>query len=506
MTSLNKQQDIANSINYISEIFVNNYQQLPSIIEDAMDWAHCNGLILRTKEHKDRSDICQIAPFSLFPSPFPRRLFDQALSVQKALNLLYFKVSWDYEFLKQAHQQVIKSDEFTRRLMSILDIVYKEGIKQPITLLTQRADYMCHFDGETTENGISFDKFQLKQIEVNNIAVSMGGLAVRTTRLHKRIFTKMGLELPNDDAIPLNEPIKTLCEGIYDAWKLLSNPNAILLMVVEKTSQNQFDQRQIEYELEKLSEGKMIIIRLTLVECAERLILDEKTFNLLLGDKSVGIVYFRTGYLPEDYVSEIAWNARTLMERSTAIKCPWIGLQMANTKKIQQVLSCPGVLEKYLSSATDLENIRSTFASMWGLEHDDEETQRVIKDAIENPQNYVLKPQLEGGGGNYFDKEITEKLTSFTFEMRASHILMQRIRSLVVKNCLVRPFDENSKKLQNVVSELGIYGSLIGIGGTSETLVKLNKVGGHILRSKLENVNEGGIAVGAAVVDTPLLF
>lgn len=50
-----------------------------------------------------------------------------------------------------------------------------------------------------------------------------------------------------------------------------------------------------------------------------RLVLDEKTFNLLLGDKTVGIVYFRTGYLPEDYVSENAWNARLLMERSTAI-------------------------------------------------------------------------------------------------------------------------------------------------------------------------------------------
>jgi len=82
----------------------------------------------------------------------------------QALNLLYFKVSWDYEFLKQSHQQVIKSDEFTRRLMSILDIVYKEGIKQPITLLTQRADYMCHYDGIITENEINFDKFQLKQV------------------------------------------------------------------------------------------------------------------------------------------------------------------------------------------------------------------------------------------------------------------------------------------------------------------------------------------------------
>nr|CAD2130055.1 unnamed protein product [Meloidogyne enterolobii] len=249
--------------------------------------------------------------------------------------------------------------------------------------------------------------------------------------------------------MPVNEPIRTLCEGIYNAWKLLSNPNAILLMVVEKNSQNQFDQRAIEYGLEELSEGKMIIIRLTFVECADRLILDEKTFNLLLGDKTVGIVYFRTGYLPEDYASEVAWNARLLMERSTAIKCPWIGLQMANTKKIQQVLSCSGILEKYLTSSNDLENVRSTFTSLWGLERDDDETQEIIKDAIQNPQKYVLKPQLEGGGGNYFDKEITEKLSSFTFEMRASHILMQRIRPLIVKNCLIRPFDDdNSKKLQ----------------------------------------------------------
>lgn len=32
-----------------------------------------------------------------------------------------------------------------------------------------------------------------------------------------------------------------------------------------------------------------------------------------------------------------------------------------------------------------------------------------------------------------------------------------------------------------------------------------NSVGGHILRTKLENVNEGGVAIGAAVIDTPFL-
>lgn len=98
-----------------------------------------------------------------------------------------------------------------------------------------------------------------------------------------------------------------------------------------------------------------------------------------------------------------------------------------------------------MTSSDDVKNIRSTFASMWGLENDDTETRAIIKvfcikicyfflkDAIENPQNYVLKPQLEGGGGNYFDKEITEKLTNFTPEVRASHILMQRIHPLIVQ-------------------------------------------------------------------------
>lgn len=38
--------------------------------------------MFRTKEHKDRSDYCQNAPFALLPSPFPKALFKEALKVQ----------------------------------------------------------------------------------------------------------------------------------------------------------------------------------------------------------------------------------------------------------------------------------------------------------------------------------------------------------------------------------------------------------------------------------------
>lgn len=57
--------------------------------------------------------------------------------------------------------------------------------------------------------------------------------------------------------------------------------------------------------------------------------------------------------------------------------------------------------------------------------------------------------------------------------------------------------------MADTVSELGTYGYLLGDGQTLQ--VYENRSSGHILRSKAEHVNEGGVAVGAAVIDTPFL-
>lgn len=493
MTSTTNPNCVINSLDYVEQIVQDSYLSL--LVEDALDWSQCFGLVLRTKEHKDRSDICQNAPFALLPSPFPRLMFHQAIDIQKEMNLLYFKISWDYGFLLEAHRDVIKSDDFTKKMVQILQQIYKDGIKQRITLLTQRADYMCHVDKNNP-------KFQLKQIEVNHIAVSMGGLAQKATLLHRRILSKLGKKITKE-MVPDNNPILTLANGIFTAWKLFGNSNAITLIVVADVNQNQFDQRYVEYGLEELSNGEMHITRLTFTECAERLQLNDENYNLVLdGIITVAVVYFRTGYSPEDYHSDKEWNTRLLMEKSTAIKCPWIGLQLANTKKVQQILSKPGVLEKFFGDQDVVSNIRNTFAKMWGLEKDDAETAQIIEDALLNPHKYVLKPQVEGGGGNYFDQQIVQKLKQFTFVERASHILMQRITPLIVKNYLIRAFQQ--PKLEKVVSELGIYGCLIGDG--ADMSVKYNQVGGHILRTKSEHINEGGVAIGAAVIDTPFLL
>ncbi|KHN87278.1 Glutathione synthetase [Toxocara canis] len=475
---------------------------LKRMVEDAVDWAHGHGMVMRTPQHKDRSDVCQTAPFTLLPSPFPRRIFQQAVDIQQATNLLYFRISWDYDFLIKSHADVVKTDDFTRHFVEILKRVHEAGVKQRKTLLIQRADYMCDDRGD--------GEFRLRQVEVNNIAASMGWLSEMASRLHRRVL--QDLNVPDDviaNALPQNRAIDTVAEGIYDAWLDFGDQSALILFVVEEVNQNQLDQRHVEYRIDQLSSRRAKCIRLTLTQCAERLSLGGASGYDLMYDarRRICIVYFRAGYLPDNYCSEREWNARLTMELSNAIKCPWIGLQLANTKKVQQVLACDGQLERFLPERTaDCDRVRATFAGLWGLENDDVQTQAIIKEAIEHPEQFVLKPQLEGGGGNYYGEEVAQKLREMSHDERAAHILMERIQPMHVKNYLVRPFEDVS--MGEVVGELGIYGCLYAepaLDAGNEKILK-NVSHGHIIRSKAENVDKGGVAIGAAVIDSPFLF
>ena len=56
--------------------------------------------------------------------------------------------------------------------------------------------------------------------------------------------------------------------------------------------------------------------------------------------------------------------------------------------------------------ANDMDQIKNLFKGIWTLEdieNEESELQVTIKHAIENPHNYVIKPQKEGGGNNFYD-------------------------------------------------------------------------------------------------------
>lgn len=83
------------------------------------------------------------------------------------------------------------------------------------------------------------------------------------------------------------------------------------------------------------------------------------------------------------------------------------------------------------------------------------------------PKKYVLKPQREGGGNNIYNEGISKWLNSMKdLKERTAWILMDRIYPPLQKNYLIRAAEEpelkNTLDLSDVITELGVYGVIVG--------------------------------------------
>ncbi|XP_072371321.1 glutathione synthetase-like [Scyliorhinus torazame] len=460
-------------------------QQLAVAAKDA---ALLRGVLMRTKEDPSSTESTSYAPFSLFPSPVPKKLFTEAYEVQQDFNMLVDRISQDSEFLTKALASTVQVDEFTAGLFSIYKQVLEEGITQTITLGINRSDYM-------------FDRGQdhstsLKQIEINTIAASYAGLAERVPDVHRHVLNFWG---KSDEAAKIltNNAVKGIAEGIAKAWQLYGSPEAVVLFLVEKVSRNIFDQRCLEMELWYKN---IRVIRRQTLDIYERGSLDDEK-RLFVDGYEIAIAYFRTGYSPEDYHNDDCWVARLLIERSKAIKCPDIATHLAGTKKIQQELARSGMVEKFLTDCPkSAERIRATFVGLYSID-EGPEGDEIIKKAVEDPEGFVLKPQREGGGNNIFGEELKQLLGNIKDgPKRSAYILMDRIKPQTVKNYLLHP--GSALKLSECVVELGVFGVYIR---KCRKLV-MNESPGHLLRTKSTEFADGGVSAGVAVLDTPYLI
>ncbi|KAL3121296.1 hypothetical protein niasHT_008278 [Heterodera trifolii] len=495
--------------NYVPNLVADD-QRMRELAEYGLDYAHSIGLCARTVEHKFESDIATTPPLALMPSPFPLSLYTKAFEVQETLNELYFRISCDHEFLLETYKDVIKGDPYIKRCLEIAQQIHDEGVHQPLALSVQRADYLSHWDEQK-------QCIELKQVEVNIGQIGGPGCATQTNKYHRKMLDKLaivragtgGMEMLAHTEMPVNKPRHKMGRTLYEAWKLFGDQNAVLLFVNQPDLFPfcHFEQLQFTtFEVEKLAkrDGNIVqVIRMTFKECAERCHLDESNFSLYADGKRVALVHMAYGYIGEHYPTEAEWQVRIAMERSTAIISPNIRLQLTGTKKIQQVLSKPGVMEKFFPDEPQrVAALRDVFTGLWGLENDDAATNAVIEDAIQRPRDYVLKAQMGAGKGNFFDDEMVEKLNTMSLEERGAYILMKKIWPVAVKNYLMRPFQV--PYLENVVSELGIYGSIIADSSNGKVL--WNSAEGYLSRSKPANLNQGGVCEGSGVVDSVLLF
>mmetsp|Transcript_25344 Transcript_25344/g.43667 ORF Transcript_25344/g.43667 Transcript_25344/m.43667 type:complete len:120 (-) Transcript_25344:95-454(-) len=117
---------------------------------------------------------------------------------------------------------------------------------------------------------------------------------------------------------------------------------------------------------------------------------------------------------------------------------------------------------------------------------------------MEDPRLYLMKPQREGGGHNFYGQDVAVKLKELSVEERGAFILMQRICPRPQAAILTR---NGVPTIGECVSEFGFYSVFVG----DEKTVHMSEHAGHLVRSKLEGVDEGGVAAGYAVISSPFL-
>uniref|UniRef100_T1GYN1 Glutathione synthetase n=1 Tax=Megaselia scalaris TaxID=36166 RepID=T1GYN1_MEGSC len=402
------------------------------------------------------NDTLEFAPFLLTPSVFPRKQFEKAVNLQTTLNELVHAVAYDDDFLTGTLQMTIQADDFTKRLFDIYKTVKSENLLNTVNLGVLRSDYMLHSDNT------------IKQVEINTVASSFGAVSSVIAKTQKYIMGELGFGgADHEKNLPVNSSVQSICRGMIRAWELYNNENSVIVFIVENLTMNICDQRILEFHIRETN-PKIQVLRLTLTEMASAATLDE-SFKLKLrgkyGDVEVALVYFRAGYEPNHYPTEDEWNARLMIERSRSLKCPSINYHLAGTKKVQQALAVPGILKRFINDEDKIRMVEDVFTGLYPLE-----SLSAYEMAMNEPgksawilMDRIVPPTIQG------------------------YVIRSGTKDLIVNDC---------------VSELGIFGIIID---NADNIFE-NYQAGHMLRTKLSTVNEGGVAAGLGAVDTPYLI
>lgn len=462
-------------------------KELAALVQDMVTWSNQHGLVVALKDPAYTNPEMAVihAPLACMPVPFPRQRFLQAKAVMPIFNQMVDRVASDEAYLENTLAAAATFDEFTKQLLQVLRStrqVRQARADQELALGVHRSDYMLD-----EPSGCFL------QVELNTIASSFGCLSSLTTQLHTYICSKAPGMDPS--LLPPNAAKEGIAAALAAAVKAHGAADGVMVMIVQPGERNAYDQQWLQLEL--WERHRVRTLRCSLQDIAVEAELSPEGAMSIRGSP-VSLVYFRAGYTPVDYPSQQEWKARELIETSNAAKCPTVAYQLAGTKKVQQDLATPGVLERFTATPQEARQIRGFFAGLWSLDNlQDPSTADVVAEAIRNPEAFVLKPQREGGGNNLYGDELVEKLRAA--EGLSAFILMQKIlpprqRSVLVRNGEWREAD--------TVSELGIYGTFLRRGKQQ----LLNEEVGHLVRTKASDSNEGGVASGFAVLDSPYLL
>ena len=407
-------------------------------------------------------------PFSLFPWQSPAGFYAHGRRLSPLYNLLYHRVSQNREFLDQHLQGSRQVDPFIAGLYSCLP----ETPRVRPWVYLSRHDFMPAIAG----NGVL-----PKQVEINLMAASLGYGSQKVNAALRFLYW----DTPLASTLLTHKGGSTICRGLARSYQSLAASKEVVFFIVPPGESNAFDQRAMQAELQL--EFGIPVLRTTLDEIGEQgQIVEDK---VCLKGKRAAIAYFRAGYSPDHYQSELAWKGRKLLEHSQTISIPSVTIQLANTKKIQQVLSQRAQLEKFVSP----EEAGQLLESMVAIAPVEEARDAALND----PESWVLKPSREGGGNNYFGDELIAHLKRMDSKESEAYILMESIRQHPFR--AIRLVDDQVVD-GDCVTEMGHFSYALWQPDRGEP--DFQDTEGYLLRTKNVENREGLVLGGFSFLDS----
>ncbi|OTA84284.1 hypothetical protein M434DRAFT_83409 [Hypoxylon sp. CO27-5] len=500
-------------------------QHLEKILLELEDYQISHGSLLKIPRNLTdfESPVAIARPIgvSVIPTTFPRFHFQHALDIQALFNELYISVAEDDMWLQTIIKKLGEVDEFAAKLWSIWERVRDEGETQQLRCGIFRSDYMLHYDYESIrgreptlqdEGSQRLMDLTLKQVEFNTYSCAGGTHANIVANMHRYLAAKGIHGVAN---IPENRAISSIVEALKAAHRAYGLPaeqtrQTAILMTVQPNNVNICDERAIEYALSECeppivlyrAEFSNEVIRKCSLGPNRELLFQPGTRSKVV---EVSLVYQRAGYDLDEYDQQ-GIDTRFMLESSRAIKCPSILSHMAGFKKVQQELTRPEMLERFIPSEM-AGKIRQTFVSQFPFD-ESEEGRRARRIALNDQaaKNYILKPSLEGGGHNIYGQDIAAFLQTVPEQKWSKYILMEKIHPPLTHGVLISPIDTHRGP---VVSELGVLGTCLwrrGKGHNEKTRILANAVAGWTFKTKPDDVKEMSVVKGYGCFDCPSLL
>ena len=471
--------------------------ELQDLIDQVKDYQLTHGFLLKlVRVEEPTTVLCRPVNVSIIPTAFPGSLFDRALDLQKACNQLYIHASSDSEWLHSVLQPLLKEDGLAKSLWQIWSHVRDAGVAQDVVCGIFRSDYMLH--QPASERPAS-----LKQVEMNTFSVAGACHAERAANMHKHLKgTLTAADSRRSGVLPTSENIAKLTNALRAAHRTFeprTSHRTCILMITQPINFNVADERPMEYGLQGRGiacyrcNWQDVLEQTTL--CDDRTLLFHRTGVSF----EVSLVYYRAGYEAGEYDLP-GRETRLRLELSRAIKCPDILTHLTTFKVVQLALAAPGVLERFLSQEA-ADALRPTFMDMHALSSSEA---LAIARNPDQANDYVLKPNLEGGGHNIFRNDIPDFVETLAKEQYADYVLMKMIQPQFKQGVLMTPQELYQGP---VVSELGVIGTCLWRRSADgrEPEVIGNEAAGWTFKSKPSSVDEMSVVKGYGCFDCPLL-